>query len=98
LKAAAGFNLDKVRAAVRIEAIGLISILGEWETYSSLEQQGKAVDFISIPDGQHILQKPQERFVSQQGNVDWFRYWLQGYIDPSPAKRGQYERWMKLRQ
>lgn len=96
LRTAAGFNLDKVRAAVRIEAIGRPSILGEWETYSSLRQQGKPVDFISIPYGQHILQKPQERFVSQQGNVDWFRFWLQGYVDPDPAKRAQYERWMKL--
>jgi len=97
-RTAAGFNLDKVRAAVRIEAIGLVSILGEWETYSSLLQQRKAVDFISIPDGQHILQKPQERLASQQGNVDWFRFWLQGYIDPDVAKRRQYERWMKLQQ
>jgi hypothetical protein len=98
LGTAAGFNLDKVRAAVRIESIGLLSILGEWETYSSLEQQGKAVDFVSIPDGQHILQKPQERFVSQQGNVDWFRFWLQGYVDPDPAKWRQYQRWVELEQ
>jgi dipeptidyl aminopeptidase/acylaminoacyl peptidase len=98
VRTAAGFNLDKVRAAVRIEAIGRPSILGEWETYSSLRQQGKPVDFISIPDGQHILQKPQERFASQQGNVDWFRFWLQGYVDPNPAKQRQYQRWMKLQQ
>jgi hypothetical protein len=70
LNTAAGFNLDKVRATITIEAIGPPSDLGEWETYSSLFQQGKAVDFLEIPNGQHILQKPLARFVSQQGNVD----------------------------
>lgn len=97
-RTAAGFNLDKVRAAVRIEAIGSVSILGEWETYSSLVQQGKAVDFISIPDGQHILQKPKERLTSQQGNVDWFRFWLLGYEDPDSSKSEQYKRWRHLRE
>jgi len=96
LKSAAGFNLDKVEAPVRLEAIGTVSVLGAWETYSSLFHQRKAVDFIEIPDGQHILQKPEERYASQQGNVDWFRFWLQGYIDPDSAKRGQYQRWRKL--
>jgi len=93
IKNAADFNLDKVRAPVRVEAIGLESVLGEWEIYSSLYQQGKPVDLVYIPDGQHILQKPQERYASQQGNVDWFRFWLEGYRDPNPAKRKEYERW-----
>lgn len=90
---ASGFNLDKVQAPVRIEALGNMSILGEWEVYSSLYQQGKPVDFVYIPHGQHILQQPQARYASQQGNVDWFRFWLEGYKDLDPAKREQYERW-----
>jgi dipeptidyl aminopeptidase/acylaminoacyl peptidase len=93
VKNAAGFNLDKVRAPVRIEALGLISVLGEWEIYSSLFQQGKPVDLVYIPEAQHILQGPKERYASQQGNVDWFRFWLQDYEDPDPAKYEQYQRW-----
>jgi hypothetical protein len=96
IKNAAGFNLDKVQAPVRIEALGLISLLGEWETYSALSQQGKAVDLIYIPGSQHILQRPKERYASQQGNVDWFRFWLQGHEDPEPAKKEQYRRWKLL--
>lgn len=98
LRTAAGFNLDKVIAPVRIEAIGTPSVLGEWEIYSSLLQQGKPVDFILIPNGQHILQSPIDRLTSQQGNVDWFRFWLQGYEDPDPTKRKQYDRWHHLRE
>jgi hypothetical protein len=93
VKNAATFNLSKVRTPVRIEALGESSILEEWEIYSSLYQQGKPVDLIDIPNGQHILQSPQERYSSQQGNVDWFRFWLQGYEDTIPQKREQYTRW-----
>lgn len=98
MKSAVGFNLDKVKAPVRIEAIGLVSVLGEWELYSSLFQQRKPVDLILISNGQHILQAPRNRYVSQQGNVDWFRFWLQGYERTNPEDPGQYKRWEHLRQ
>jgi hypothetical protein len=97
IKEAPDFNLDKVRTPLRIEAIGPMSILQEWELYSSLREQNKPVDLIYIPQGQHILQKPMERMASQQGNVDWFRFWLQSYEDPDPAKADQYKRWEHLR-
>ena len=95
---ALGFNLDQIVAPLRIEAIAPISVISEWEIYSSLKMQGKPVDLIYLPGGQHILQKPLERLASQQGNVDWFRFWLQGYEDRDPAQRGEYEQWRALRQ
>jgi len=98
LTVAPSFNLNKIQAPLRIEAIRWYSILGEWEIYSSLYQQGKPVDLIYIPDGQHILRQPQQRFVSQQGNVDWFRFWLQGYEAPNPEKKAEYQRWEHLRE
>ena len=52
---------------------------------------------IYFPDGTHIHRRPQERLESQQGNVDWMRFWLQDYEDPDPAKHAQYQRWQKLR-
>jgi Prolyl oligopeptidase family len=91
-----GFHLDQVQTPVRIEAITPISILGEWELYSSLQIQGKPVDLIYFPQGTHIHQKPLERLESQQGNVDWMRFWLQSYEDPDPAKKRQYQRWERL--
>jgi hypothetical protein len=97
LGSAPGFHLDQVQAAVRIEALGPRSILGEWEIYSSLRQQGKPVDLIYFPKGQHILQSPQERLDSEQGNVDWFRFWLSGYEDPDPKKADQYKRLRTLK-
>ncbi len=81
-----------------MEAISPSSVLSEWELYSSLKMQGKPVDLIYFPTGQHIHQKPLERLESQQGDVDWFRFWLQGYKDPDPAKRDQYQRWESMSQ
>lgn len=96
IRSAPGFRLDRVETPLRIEAIGPISMLTEWEIYASLRQQGKPVDMIYIPAGQHILQKPLDRMASEAGNVDWFRFLLQGYQDPDPAKAAQYQRWKSM--
>jgi hypothetical protein len=98
LELAPGFHLDQMQTPLRIEAMTPVSILQEWEIYSSLRMQNKPVDFIYFPQGTHIHQKPLERFESQQGNVDWMRFWLQGYEDPDPAKKAQYERWQRLKE
>lgn len=94
--AAPGFHLDRVQTPLMITAITSGSVLEEWEIYSSLRQQGKPVWFLYIPHGQHILQNPLDRLASQQANVDWFRFWLQGYEDPAVGKAGQYRYWENL--
>jgi hypothetical protein len=35
--------------------------------------------------------------ISQQGSVDWFRFWLKGDEDRDPAKAEQYVRWREMR-
>jgi hypothetical protein len=59
---------------------------------------GKPIDLIYFPFGDHLLQKPLERLASQQGNVDWFRFWLKGEEDSDPSKRDQYALWRQMRQ
>jgi dipeptidyl aminopeptidase/acylaminoacyl peptidase len=97
MEGAPGFHLDRVRTPLRIEAMQPTSILGEWELYSSLRMEGKPVDFVYFPDGQHVHQRPQERWASQQGDIDWFRFWLQGYKDPDSSKGAEYRLWEGLR-
>src|ERR1051325_8397211 len=96
LERAPGFRLDRVTTPLRLTAIGPHSVLQEWEPYAGLLAQGKPAELVYIPDGSHILVKPWERMTSQQGVVDWWRFWLQGYEDPDPAKAEQYGRWRKL--
>ena len=91
------FNLDKVTAPVRLEAYYPGSILGLWEWFTGLSLEGKPVEFLYLPNASHLLVKPSDRLASQQGNVDWFCFWLKGEEDPAPAKKQQYERWRQLR-
>jgi hypothetical protein len=97
VRLAPSFHMGSTSAAVRIEAITPSSLLSEWEIYSSLMLQGRPVDLIYFPQGQHILQTPRARLASQQGNVDWYRFWLQGYEDPDPAKASEYQRWGRMK-
>src|SRR5439155_24912150 len=94
---APGFNLDRVTAPLRLEAIGLPAVLEEWEPYAGLLLQHKPVELFVIPEGTHLLVKPWERLASSQSNVDWFRFWLKGEEDPDTAKAEQYARWRELR-
>ncbi len=93
-----GFNIDKVLTPIRIVAFNTDSaLLCVWEWFAVLRHLSKPVDLILLQDGDHILQKPWERMVSQQGNVDWFAFWLRNEEDSDPTKASQYARWRKLR-
>jgi hypothetical protein len=91
------YRIAHFTGATRIEAIGRLSLVAMWETYAVLRNAGRVVDLVYFPWGEHVLQKPSERMGSQDGNVDWFRFWLQGYEDPDPKKRPQYQRWQAMR-
>lgn len=94
---ASGFNLEKVRAPVRIMARNSESLLLEWEWFAGLTLLHKPVEMVYLNDGSHNLQKPWDRMISQQGNVDWFTFWLKGEEDPDPSKAEQYTRWRQMR-
>ncbi len=95
---APGFNLDKVKTPLRLVSFSPASILmGDWEMFAGLHFLGKPVDLIYLPDATHDPTKPSERLVAQQGNVDWFCFWLKNEKDPDPNKQDQYARWETLR-
>ncbi|HEY2468236.1 MAG TPA: hypothetical protein VGI45_10435 [Terracidiphilus sp.] len=97
LKNSPGFNLDKVGAAVREEAYGPLSLFFEWEWFAGLSRLHKPMELIYMPDAPHLLTKPSERMISQQGNVDWFCFWLKDEENSDPSKREQYVRWRRMR-
>jgi dipeptidyl aminopeptidase/acylaminoacyl peptidase len=96
LKESPSFNLDKVWTPIRLVA-NMGSVVEQWEWFVGLSDQDKPVDMVLLPDADHLLTKPYERQVTQQGMVDWFDFWLNGKEDPDPAKAGQYNRWRELR-
>jgi len=97
LERAPAFRIAALHSPVRLESYGMASTIEQWEWFSLLSQQKKPVDFLLLPRGTHILVKPSERLASQQGNVDWFTFWLNGEIDGAPKKREIYARWKELR-
>lgn len=91
------YGLSRSRTPIRLEAMGAYSLIRMWETYASLKYAGHPVEYLYFPHGIHVLTRPSERIASQQGNVDWFRFWLQGYENAVPSTANQYSRWRRLR-
>ena len=92
-----GFNLNRIEVPVRIVSVRPEFCLVDWEWFAALTRLRRAVEMVVLQDGDHILQKPWERIVSQQGNVDWFDFWLNGHEDPDAGKVEQYAHWRELR-
>jgi dipeptidyl aminopeptidase/acylaminoacyl peptidase len=97
LKRSPGFNLDKVNAPLLVVGRGPWGVLGMWQPYIGLRYLHKPVDLVMLNTDEHVLSNPAVRMASQGGSVDWFRFWLQEYEDPDPAKADQYKRWRELR-
>lgn len=91
------FHLDRIQAALRLEHFGTFPP-PFWDTFANLKRHNRPVEMIHIPDATHVLQTPFARYTSQQGNVDWFRFWLKDEEDNAAEKAAQYERWRRLKQ
>jgi dipeptidyl aminopeptidase/acylaminoacyl peptidase len=102
IKGAPAFNADKVQVPLLIEFTGqgdYAEPLGAYEFYTALNRLDKPVDLFFYPNGDHPLDTPFERVASLQRNVDWFRFWMQGYQGKSPHyDPDQFVRWRKLRE
>jgi dipeptidyl aminopeptidase/acylaminoacyl peptidase len=96
LEYAPPFNAEKVRAAVLMEYTGTAE--HGFEFFTALSRLGKAVQLYRYPKGKHPLDTPLERIASLQRNVDWFRFWIQGYEGTAPVyDDAQYVRWRAMR-
>jgi dienelactone hydrolase len=67
------------------------------ELYARLVAAGTPTELYAFPDEAHVKVQPRHRFAIFDRNLDWFRYWIQDYRDPDPAKVEQYERWDRLK-
>src|SRR6202041_2584460 len=100
-KYAPAFNAQNVTAPLLMEYTqGWLGSepVSAYEFFVALRRQGKPVDLFYYPKGEHELDTPAERIASLQRNVDWFRFWIQGYEGKAPDyDLGQYVRWERLR-
>jgi hypothetical protein len=87
-------NVDRFTAPVLMQ-------LPENEARQTIELQSRLAtarlgEMHVFPFAQHIKVEPRQRLAASQRNLDWFRCWLQGYVDPDPRKAEQYRRWALL--
>jgi dipeptidyl aminopeptidase/acylaminoacyl peptidase len=65
--------------------------------YVPLALSGAAVELHAFPYAGHWKFLPRQKLAAYERDLDWFRFWLQGYVDPDPSKAEQYRRWTALR-
>jgi hypothetical protein len=103
------FNLDKIHTPLLMEQMGYgtpydkvdappLSLALSFEVFSGLNRLNKPVELYYYPNESHEPDHPQARLATLQRNLDWYRFWLQGYDRPNPEDPQQYVRWHKLRE
>jgi dipeptidyl aminopeptidase/acylaminoacyl peptidase len=94
-KVSPAYQLDRIKVPVLFQ-------LPEQEYRMTLEYSLPLVhrhqaDMYVFPDEAHIKFQPRHKLAVYERNVDWFRFWLQGYEDPDPLKAEQYRIWRGMR-
>ena len=95
-KVSAALNVDRIEAPVLMQ-------LPEQEARLSVELFSKLAkrwmgEMHVFPLAPHIKVEPRQKLAAYERNLDWFRFWLRGEVDPDPAKAEQYRRWRMLGQ
>lgn len=89
------FNLDKIEAPVLFQMSEQEYLMAVEYTFPLIRKE--RADMYVFPDEPHIKFQPRHKLAAYERNVDWFRFWLQGYEDSNPAKLPQYTRWRLMR-
>ncbi len=90
-------NIDQIHAPILLqvpEQEARISM----QFYSTLSRTTVPVELYAFANEPHIKEQPRHKAAVYQRNLDWFRFWLQGYEDPASDRAEQYTRWRALAQ
>lgn len=66
------------------------------ETFVTLDRHRVPIEMYVFADGYHQKWRPAHRLATYERAIDWFDFWLNGKLDPAPAKQAQYARWRAL--
>lgn len=102
------FNMDKIHTPLLLEDMGFgipfdnhqllpIGVAESFEIITGLHSLHKPFEYYYYPDEEHEPQHPKAQLATWQRNVDWYRFWLQGFERPNPEDPDQYKRWEHLR-
>jgi dipeptidyl aminopeptidase/acylaminoacyl peptidase len=88
-------NLDNIKAPILMQ-------MPEQEYVMALDYaipliRDRRADLYVFPDEPHQKFQPKHKLAAYERNLDWFRFWLQGYEDPDLAKQAQYAHWEEMK-
>lgn len=103
------FNMEHIHTPLMMELMGYgehddtpgkipVTLASAYEVFTGLKRLQKPVVLYYYPDAVHQPKGPADRLGTLQRNFDWYRFWLQDYEDPNPAKKEQYMSWEHLRE
>ena len=90
------YNLDRISAPVLFQ-------MSEQEYMQATDYvipmiTKNMADLYVFPNEPHQKFQPKHKLAVYTRNMDWFRFWLQGYEDADPSKAAQYARWRALQE
>lgn len=94
-KISPALNLDRIHAPVLMQfpEQEYLYALG----YGIPMMLDNRADVYVFPNEPHNKFQPRHKLAVYMRNLDWFRFWLQGYEDPAPSKAAQYAYWRSMR-
>ena len=90
------YNLDKINIPILFQ-MPEQEYMQSFDYFSSLVNLEKPVDMFVFPNEPHIKILPRHKLAVYERNLDWFRFWLQDYVDRDDRKNIQYKKWEDLR-
>ena len=90
------YNLDRISAPILFQ-MPEQEYLQAVDYVIPLIRKGIA-DLYVFPNEPHQKFQPKHKLGVYRRNMDWFRFWLQGFKDADPSKAAQYAHWLALRE
>ena len=89
-------NVPRIKAPLLMQ-LPEQEIASAMQFYARMTNTTTPVELYAFPNESHLKLQPRHRYAVYRRNLDWFRYWLQGYREPDPATDAQYRRWDALK-
>ena len=92
-----GSSVENIHAAILVNA-SEHERFGFRSLWSLMRYAHKPMETYVYAEEHHVKFQPEHLAAIQHHNIDWLRFWLQGYEDPDPAKAERYARWRRMLQ
>lgn len=89
------YQTDRISSAVLFQ-MPEEEYLNVVEYFSPMKAR-KQADMYVFPQAPHLKWMPRQKLAVYERNLDWFRFWLQDYVNPDPRKKAQYTLWREMR-